>query len=851
MLSAYEKEGLCGDFEEIYNDYIEEKGRARARLWYLMQILAYFPRFISRSIYWSVIMIKNYLKVSLRNIKRHKSCSFINISGLAIGMSCFILIFLWIQDEINYDRFNEKADQTYRIAVRARIGDTEINQATTPPALAGTLLQDYSEVLHSVRFAYDKKMALIRHDDRFFNEHNIVAADPSLFDIFTFRFITGDPKTALTQSNTVVITETAAHKYFGNRNPVNELLIIDNNDYQVTGVIENIPESSHFHSDLFISSTTFPWSKSTSWWNNDFKTYIVLREDYPKEEFETKLTEIVKKHIYKRGEETWTKHGDYWEYYLQSLTKIHLFSHLDGEFEANGNSSYVSIFSFVAFFILLMSCINYMNLSTARSSSRTMEVGVRKALGSKRSQLIKQFLAESVVSSGIALLLAIGTIAVLLPSFRNFVGKRLDINYFIIPYILPSLIGFALITGIMSGAYPAFLLSSFQPISALKRQPLGRLRNSWLRSGLILIQFSISIFLIVGTFVVSQQLKYVQNKNLGFEKVNVVVIKNLMPAREKSDLFRDSLLKYPSVISASGSQSLPGREIDNYGFVPEGEDANAITMNLFCCDYDFLETLGLEMKIGRFFSKDYKTDLSAIIVNEATVKLLGWDDPLNKHIFSNDQNLKVIGVVKDFHYQSLHQPVRPMAFLLLHGAYDFLTENYISVRAKSENIGGTLSFLKKTWDEFFPGMPLDYSFLDEDYNMLYKNELLTEKTFSIFSLLAIFIATLGLFGLSSFVAATRTKEIGIRKVFGASVSRIVFMLSKEFTKWVVFSNVVAWPIAYFVMNTWLQNFAYRINVGLKSFIFAAVLSFAIALITVSYQSYKAAIANPVDSLRYE
>jgi len=490
-----------------------------------------------------------------------------------------------------------------------------------------------------------------------------------------------------------------------------------------------------------------------------------------------------------------------------------------------------------------------MNLSTARSSNRALEVGVRKVLGSKRSQIIRQFLAESIVLSIIAFLFATGIVAILLPSFRNFVGKRLDIGYFNNPFVLPCLIGFALVISIMSGAYPSFLLASFQPTFALKRQFLGQLRNSWLRNGLVLIQFAISIFLIVGTLIVYQQLKYIQNEKLGFDKEHVVVIKSLPPAREKSDLFKDSLLKNNTIISVSGSHSLPGRPFDNFGFVPEGKDA--ITMNLCCCDYDFLETLGLEMKIGRFFSRDYNTDPSALIINEATVKLLGWRDPLNKYIFSNDQNLKVIGVVKDFHYQSLHQPVRPMALLLLNGAYSFLDENYISARVKSVNTKETLNFIKRKWDDFFSGIPFDYSFLDEDYNTLYKNEQLTEKTFSIFSLLAIFIASLGLFGLSSYVAEARTKEIGIRKVFGASVSRITLMLSREFTKWAVLSNIIAWPISYYVMQMWLQNFAYRVNIGLWSFIFAAVLSFAIALITVSYQSIKAATANPVDSLRYE
>lgn len=849
MLSAHDREGLCGDFEEIFSDLVLEKGRVRAKLWYVRQLLAYFPRFLSNSMCWRIIMIQNYIKISFRTIQRHKLYSCINILGLAIGMTCFILIFLWVQDELSYDRFHEKANRIYRVAVSAKIGDTEINQATTPPALAETLLTDYPEVLHSIRMAYDKKTALIQHGDSCLNEQNIVAADPSFFDVFTFHFIKGDSKTALAQPNTVVLTEKAADKYFGSRNPVNELLVIDSNEYRVTGMIENIPERSHFRFDLFLSSLTFPWSKSTSWWNNDFKTYVVLCEDYSKDEFDVKLAEVVKKHVYKSGEESWAKTGNYWRYYLQPITKIHLHSHLDGEFEANGSASYISIFSIIAFFILFMSCTNYISLSTARSSARALEVGVRKVLGSKRSQLIRQFLSESIVSSLTALLLACGIVAILLPLFRTLVGKSLTIDLLENPIVLLHLIGLALITGIASGAYPSFLLSSFLPASALKRKSLGQSRNSWFRNGLVLIQFSISVFLIIGTLNVHRQLKYIQNKNLGFDREHVVVVKNHLPTSEKNDLLKESLKKHTSIISASDSSSLPGRDVDNYGFVPEGEDA--ITMNVFCCDDAFLDTLGLEMKTGRFFSRDFKTDTSAIIINEETVRLLGWKDPLNRYIYSNNQNLKVIGVVKDFHYQSLHQPVRPMAFLLLNGAYDFLTADYISMRVKPENIKATLYFIEKTWDEYFTGIPFDYSFLDEDYSNLYKNEQLTEKTFSIFTFLAILIASFGLLGLSSFLAAARTKEIGIRKVFGASIPGIVLMLSKEFTKWVVFSNIVSWPIAYFVMNSWLQNFAYRIDVGFWSFIFAASLSLAIAFVTVCYQSYKAAIANPVDSLRYE
>jgi putative ABC transport system permease protein len=796
------------------------------------------------------IMFENYLKIALRNIRKHKVYSFLNIAGLAIGLSSSILIMIFVLYERSYDRYHKKTGQIYRIAVRAMIGDTRIAQIYTPAVLTPTLLQDYPEVLHSVRFQNYSRGILVRTDDRVFNEYRVTSSDAAVFEVFTFPFIKGDSSTALAEPNTCVITETTAKKYFAEQDPMDRVLTIGDRDFRITGIIEDIAENSHFHFDIFSSIVTYEDINSKAWGANNYKTYILLQEDCTKKIFESKLSEIVKRYVYRNREDEWAKDGDYWEYFLQPLTEIHLTSDLHGEFEANGNAAYVSIFSIIAVFILLIASFNYMNLSTAKSASRAREVGIRKVIGSTRAPLMWQFLVESCLSSVFALILALIAVELILPSFCRLVGKQqLGIPYFKNLWIVPGLMGLALFIGVLSGSYPALFLSSFKPISILRGKLWSSAKNTWLRNGLVLIQFSISIILFIGTLAIQHQLKYLQNRRLGFDKEHVVVIKTPQSLGQRSQAFKQILIEYPNIISASGSSTVPGRGYNNIGFIPEREQ-QSITLNLTCCDFDFLETLRLEMTNGRFFSRVFPTDSLGIVINETTVELLGWENPLRMHFYSGSRKLRVIGVVKDFHYESLHHRVRPGALLLLPGIYRW-SENYISVRIQPEDIPKTIDMIRKTWDDFTAGMPFEYSFLDEDYDTLYHNEQRTGKVFTIFSLLAIFIACLGLFGLSSFAAEQKTKEIGIRKVFGASVPGIVFLLSWEFTKWVIIANVFAWPISFHVMSKWLQNFAYRINVGFWSFVISGLLALMIALITVSIQSVKAAMSNPIKSIRYE
>lgn len=803
-------------------------------------------------------MVKNYLKIAFRNIIKHKSFSVINIVGLAIGIACSILILVFVAHELSYDKYHEKADRTYRIAVRASIGDTKINQTYSSSETFRRLLEDFPEIEVGVKFLNVGRTPITVGEETFY-ELRFFAVDSTFFDVFSIPLIQGDPKKVLADPNSMVMSEDTALKYFGTTDAVGKILRADfsygpgNIDFEITGVSENVPVNSHFHYDLLASSATFPtYINDTGWSSNNFITYVVLKEGTTQVWFDEKLKEFTRKHMGAERFDAWVAKGNFWEYFLQPITRIHLTSDLNGEFEANGNETYVYIFSVISIIILLIACINFMNLSTAKSSLRAKEVGMRKVVGSGRSRLVFQFLSESVLLSYIALALGIGIFLVLFPLYENLIGKQLNIPYLDSFVVIPLVLALGLIVGVISGSYPAFFLSSFKPIAALKGNKSMSKGGSWLRNILVIFQFTISIFLIIGTLAVNRQLKFFQNKQLGFDKEQVLIINNPGSLRNTVNPFKEELRKYSSIIDVSGSNTLPGRSFSNIGFGAEAVE-ESFTLNLCVCDYDFLDTLKLEMAQGRFFSKEFTTDSHAAVLNEKSAELLGWEDPIGKKInnwASKKGNFVVIGVIKDYHYESLHQEIRPQALFLSGGHYTNV-ERYISVRLNTENISGTIKHIESKWKEFAPQMPFEYSFLDQDYDNLYMNERQTRKLFSIFSFLAIFIACLGLFGLASFIADQKTKEIGIRKVLGASVVKIVKNLNKSFLKWVLIANLIAWPIAWFAMNRWLENFAYRIGLSWWMFILAAVLAVFIALLTVSFQTVKAALKNPIDSIRYE
>ena len=804
-------------------------------------------------------MVKNYLKIALRNLLKFKAYSFINIFGLAIGIAACMMILLYIYDELSYDKFNTKADQIYRVHTIGKLAGNQLNIAVSPPPLGETLVRDYPEVIQYTRLLPNQTM-LIRYKDNVFNETNFFWADSTVFDVFTIPFVEGDPKTALTQPHTVVLTEKLAKKYFGKEDPIDKIMNFeDGTPYTVKGIVKNCPSNAHFHYDMFASIASLGLPNTAFWFNNNFYTYIVLKKGIPGSELEAKLPEFVTKYagpqlreIFGVTFEQLKRTGNNYEFHLQPLTDIHLNSHLDYELEPNSDIKYIYIFSIIALFILLIACINFMNLSTARSAIRSKEVGIRKVLGSNKIQLVKQFLSESVLMTFIAVIIAIALVEIFLPSFSNLAGKDLHTSYFNNLIVIPALILAVIIVGLIAGSYPAFFLSSFKPVTVLKGK-LNHNGSTWLRSGLVVFQFAVSIFLFIGTFIIYGQLKYVQEKNLGFDREHVIVVQRAWALENQAQTFKNELMNDTHIVSASNTDNLPGRIFGQTVFKPEeAQSPQQYILAVMSTDYNFAKTLKLKLTEGRYFTPENVSDSQAVILNESGVKLMGIKNPVGKRLVLPGRNpgesvlFNIIGVLKDFHFESLHQKIRPLVIFLNRGQ-----TAYLPVRIRPGDIPGSISFIEKEWKKFVPNKPFEYFFLDDDYNKLYQSEQKTGEIFTVFSVLAIFIACLGLFGLAAFTAERRTKEIGIRKVLGASVPGIVMLLSKEFTRWVLVANIIAWPLAYYFMSNWLQNFAYRMDPGWATFLISAVIALLIALLTVSFQAVKVAIANPVNALRSE
>ena len=783
-------------------------------------------------------MLKNYLTVATRNLLRHKAHSFINIAGLAIGMVCCILILLYVQDEFSYDRYHKNADLIYRLASRT--------STTTSAPVAPALVKEYPEVLNAVRFhpMFWTKM-LIGYGERRFYEDRFFYADVTVFEVFSFRLMKGDPETALQAPHSIVITEAMAQKYFKEEDPVGKTLYMGigrKRDYLVTGVVENTPHNSHFKFDFLASFSTLYEEnlgiRVDSWGNNVHQTYLLLSNREAAKALEAKLPDFSERHTEKRIT----------GYSLQPLTDIHLYSHLRHELEANSNIAY--IFSTIATFVLLIACINFTNLSTARSTKRAREVGLRKVLGAHRRQLIQQLLGESVFLSLIALLLAVALVELALPAFNAFLGKPLSIPYSEKSVWILGFIGIVLFTGSFAGIYPAMFLSAFQPVLVLKGGFKSRSGHSSFRRVLVVLQFAISIILMVGTGIIYTQLDYVQNKALGFAQEQVVAMEILRgPLWEKSELVKTRLLEHPAILNAAASHRVPGKPTNNFSaYLRSTADDAGIEMFEIAVENAFIPTYGITLVAGRNFSEDPESDRTACTINETAARELGWESPeegVGIELKVQGRWLTVIGVMEDFHFQSLHRHIEPIVF------HHFNSMSYLSVRIRPDNVQETMSFIQKVFQDLAPELPFTYSFLDADFDRMYRAEEQRGKLLGAFALLAIFVACLGLFGLASYMAEQRTKEIGIRKVLGATVLNIVILLSKEFTKLVIVANAIAWPVAYFVMDKWLTNFAYRIVPGKGIFILGGLLALCIALATVSYQAVKAATTNPVDALRYE
>lgn len=851
---------LRGDFDEIFNDLVAEKGRLWAKGWYWSQLIVSVPEILITIVYWRIAMIHNYLKIALRNLLRYKFYSMINVIGLAVGIACCLLILLYIQHELSYDRYHEKADRIYRLAVSLNFGGTEGEIATVGAPAAAALVNDYPEVLDATRFQSTGNW-YIRYGETTFKETRLVYADANVFDVFTIPLLQGDPKTALAEPNTIVISETMADKYFGTDDPLGKTLNLDaTTDYEVTGVFREIPSNTHFHYDFFASLATIEERLPPIWLSMNWNTYLVLREGADPTALEAKFPEMAKKYCGPEFERfvsaSWEEvmeSGGRLDFYLQPVTKIHLHSDLLGELEPNSDIKYVYIFSVIAFFILVIACINFMNLSTARSANRAREVGIRKVVGSLRSQLVRQFLAESVVLSVIALFIALLLVGLALSRFNDLAGKELSIRSLTDPVILFAFFLMIVFIGLIAGSYPAFFLSSFKPVAVLREKLGSGMRGRWMRRALVVFQFTMSIVLIIGTIVVFKQLKYVQNSKLGFDKEQVFILHDAFILRSQVESFKNEVLQNPEIVSATVTGYLPvtsDRSLN--AVIPEGKQEETTPIQTWWVDFDYVKTLGLEIVEGRDFSRTFSTDSSAVIINEAAVIHFGWDEPLGKTIGSFvavDEpvvaNYTVIGVVRDFHYETLRNQIGPLAMFI-----DRST-GLISFRLKTENLSEIIRFIEDKWNAFLPGQPLEYSFLDDRFDEMYRAEQRIGRIFGIFAALAIFVGCLGLFGLAAFTAEQRTKEIGIRKVLGASISGIVLLMSKEFFTWVVVANIVAWPIAWVVMRRWLQDFAYRTSITVWTFALSAILALVVAMLTVSYQAIKAARTNPVDSLKYE
>jgi putative ABC transport system permease protein len=809
-------------------------------------------------------MLKNYFKIAFRNLWKNKGYSAINIFGLAIGIATCLLISLYVVDELSYDKYNKNADRIYRINADIKFGGDEQKLAVCPDPMAFTMVKDYPEVENAVRFrGYGP--SLVKKGNENIKEERIIYTDSTLFDVFTLPMTEGNPKKALTEPNSVVITEKIAKKYFNTTHAIGKVLRFDNkNDYKITGVIKDVPENSHFNFDFFIALAGVQEANQNIWLSFNFNTYLLLRKDADVKSFQKKFDQILSKYIWPQGEqllhinkEDFKKSGNFINLSLMPLTDIHLRSDRVAELAPNSDVQVVYIFSVIAIFILLVACVNFMNLSTARSANRAKEVGVRKVLGTQRKNLISQFLTEAVVMSLIAFVFAIGIALLLLPYLNQLALKQLTLSVSDHPYLLPLLVAFAITVGLLAGSYPAWYLSAFRPIQVLKGTVATGFKRSYLRSGLVVFQFFISIILIIATIIIYNQLNYIRNKKLGFNKEQVLLVRDAYALDKQAETFKQEVLKYPEIISGTKSGYLPvsnsGR--DNESLFAEGhiENDKAVATQFWTVDHDYIKTMGMQIVQGRDFNKDFATDSSAIMLNETAVKLFGFSgNPIGRKVTELvDLNAKttrdytVVGVVKNFNFESLRQNIGALAMKVGNST------GTISFRMKTTDAAQTIGHIKSIWKKIAPNEPFTYSFLNEEFESMYRAEQRSGKIFISFAILAIFIACLGLFGLAAYAAEQRTKEIGIRKVLGATVSNIVSMLSKDFLKLVLLASVIAFPVSWWVMNKWLQDFAYRIHVSWWVFVLATALAISIAIITVSFQAIKAALTNPVKNLRTE
>ncbi len=796
-------------------------------------------------------MIKNYLKTAIRSLLKNKGFTALNVLGLAVGLATCLLIVLYVVDEFSYDRYNVKAGRIFRITENARLNNNEASYSGSEKPLMNAI-KDFPEVEKAARlipvaslFMSPQKFYVKKGSENI-QEKKIVYTESGLFDIFTLPVLTGRP--SLDEPFSAVITESTAIKYYNSLQVVGKILTVnDSNHYKITAVIKDIPLQSHFNYDFFLSYSSIPEYQAGGWGYSGIHNYILLKPGADLKKLETQMRDIA----YSNYPESMHTNGNFIHYTLTPLLDLHLRSVSQDELMDKGSIQYVYIFLLIAVFILLIACVNFMNLSTARSSNRAREVGVRKVLGSARKFLIYQFLSESILITFLSTLIALVLAVLFMPWFNHLTVKNLAFTAHGMAWLLPSLFISALVIGLLAGIYPAFVLSAFKPIDVLKGKIASGFKNGFLRSFLVVFQFSISIFLIIGTIVIFNQLSFIRNKNLGFNRSQMLVIKNVNLLGAQAKILKEEIKKLPGVVNCTMSGYLPTGEDRNItGLFPELpiDIKQDVLSDFWPVDEDYLSSLGIELLSGRNFSSQMSSDSSAIIVNEAFVKRFGFKDPLNKTVFRDSygiQSYHIIGVVKDFNYSSLREGIKPVALVY--------NENYgaITARVHTEQLSMLISQVEAKWKQLVPHSTFAYSFMDADFEGTYRAEQRMGKLFVTFSSLAIFIACLGLFGLAAYAAAQRDKEIGIRKVLGATVTGIVGMLSLDFLKLVMISILIASPLAWLVMNKWLEGFAYRANIQWWVLAFAGLTAIFIALFTISFQAFKAALSNPIDCLRNE
>ncbi len=839
-----------GDLEEEYNEIARDIGANRARFWFWMQTLKAIPAFTKHKIYWSIQMFKNYMKIALRNIRRHKGYSFINIFGLAVGIACCILIFLWVQDEFSYDKFHENGDNLYLVGTHQRLGARTAISSGTPPALGPAFKEEYPEIVNSVRFCNGPHALIFAYGEKRLREY-VEAVDGALLEMFTFPLLQGNPRTALSKPYSLVMTERMAQKYFNTEDALGKIIRVENKyDFEVTGVLKNLPRHSFLQFDCLVPIEFLKehWNAPDhldTWYNFSFTTFVQLDENASPQEVEEKTAGRINK-AYPEDDAT---------PFLRSYTKLYLY----GLGTGGGRITRVRILSLIAVFVLIIACINFMNLTTARSGNRAKEIGMRKVTGAYRWDIIKQFYGESILMAFLSLMFAVLLTILLLPIFNDLTGKEMIFNPSHNLSLILTLLGATLLTGLIAGSYPALFMSSFQPVKIMRDTSSMGSKSSLFRKILVVLQFSISVTLIIQTLVIYKQLNYMRTRDLGFNREHLVYIPVNGNLRQHYEAAKQEMQQIPGIIQVSLTSRTPllfGSSGSGWDW--EGKSPQIDPMaRYFCCDFDFVKTFKMEMVQGRFFSKERTPAASPqsgqLVINEDFARIIGNENPVGMRLSHGSYHGTIIGVIKDFNYFPLYYRSGPL--IIFYKTYNPSPGHhfyrYIFARIRPDNVPQTIASIEKIYKKFNPEFPFTFRFLDEDYNRLYRSEEQASVIFRYFATLAVLISCLGLFGLASFLAEQRTKEIGIRKILGSSVQGIIVLLSKQFLKWVAVANVIALPIAWFLSYIWLQNYPYRTNTGIWVFILTAALTLVIALLTVSYKSIKAAKSNPVDSLRYE